>query len=247
VVLALLLACREGRRATLEEANVDVESRYRAGTLRARPDRATRGTLAPGRYVIDLGDGRPAVLFAGDGYDPARAAPLVVTLHGAGGTAEGALRLLDDAVASGSLVLAVPSLEATWDVIARGLGPDVARIDAALAAVFARAAVDPSRVAISGFSDGASYALTLGLVNGDLFTHLVAFSPGFAAPPAVHGRPKIFVSHGEHDRVLPIDRCSREIVRRLEALGLDVTYEEFDGPHEVPRRIARAGMQFVGA
>ncbi len=34
-----------------------------------------------------------------------------------------------------------------------------------------------------GFSDGASYALSLGVPNGDLFTHIVAFSPGFMRLP----------------------------------------------------------------
>jgi len=51
-------------------------------------------------------------------------------------------------------------------------------------------------VAIQGFSDGASYALSLGLTNGDLFTHVIAFSPGFAAPAEQRGRPRIYVSHG---------------------------------------------------
>jgi predicted esterase len=35
-------------------------------------------------------------------------------------------------------------------------------------------------LAVSGFSDGASYALSIGPANGDLFTHVMAFSPGFA-------------------------------------------------------------------
>jgi phospholipase/carboxylesterase len=34
-------------------------------------------------------------------------------------------------------------------------------------------------VALGGFSDGASYALSLDLTNGDLFASLIAFSPGF--------------------------------------------------------------------
>ena len=31
-------------------------------------------------------------------------------------------------------------------------------------------AVDPARIAVAGFSDGASYALSLGLTNGTLLT-----------------------------------------------------------------------------
>jgi poly(3-hydroxybutyrate) depolymerase len=47
--------------------------------------------------------------------------------------------------------------------------------------------VDPQRICVSGFSDGASYALSLGLANGDLFTHVAAFSPGFMRPPCTQG------------------------------------------------------------
>jgi hypothetical protein len=66
-----------------------------------------------------------------------------------------------------------------------------------------------------GLSDGASYALSLGLLNGDLFTHVIAFSPGFVAKGTRRGNPQVFVSHGLRDQVLPIDRCSRRIVRDL--------------------------------
>ena len=47
-----------------------------------------------------------------------------------------------------------------------------------------------------------SYALSLGLANGDLFTHVIAFSPGFITPAPPSGRPPIFVSHGTADQVL---------------------------------------------
>src|SRR5262249_11709837 len=114
----------------------------------------------------------------------------------------------------------------------------------ALAMTFNRCAVDPAHLGIGGFSDGASYALSLGLTNGDRFTHILAFSPGFVPPAAQVGSPLIFVSHGPRDPVLPIDRCSRRIVPRLERAGYDVTYVEFDGPHTVPPEIARRGLDW---
>ena len=132
----------------------------------------------------------------------------------------------------------------TWDVILGDYGPDVAFLDRALAAAFARCAVDPARLAIGGFSDGASYALSLGLTNGDLFGHVLAYSPGFAAPAGQRGHPRLFVSHGTRDEVLPIDVCSRRIVPRLKGAGYDVTYREFDGPHTVPPEIAREGLDW---
>jgi len=146
--------------------------------------------------------------------------------------------MLNHAVSRNLILLAPDSRGGTWDVIRGGLGPDVAFIDQALHQTFGRYAIDPAHIAMEGFSDGASYALSLGPCNGDLFTHIIAFSPGFMAPPGQQGKPHIFVSHGTHDRVLPIDRCSRVIVPRLERAGYDVHYQEFDGPHTVPGGIA---------
>ena len=67
---------------------------------------------------------------------------------------------------------------------------------------------------------------------------MLAFSPGFMAPAAHRGRPRLFLSHGTDDQVLPIDLCSRRMVPRLEKAGYDVRYREFEGPHTVPPEIA---------
>jgi phospholipase/carboxylesterase len=69
--------------------------------------------------------------------------------------------------------------------------------------------VDARRLEVTGFSEGVSYVLSVGLPNGDLFTHVIAFSPGFASSAAYRGKLPVFVSHGTRDKVLPIDRCSR--------------------------------------
>ena len=159
-------------------------------------------------------------------------------LHGAASRAEDVSTLSEDlAERIGAILLAPNSREYTWDVIVGGYGPDVAAIDRVLAWTFSSYAIDPARVAIGGFSDGASYALSLGLTNGDLFTHLLAFSPGFAAPARRVGSPRIFVSHGTHDAVLPIDRCSRRIIPTLRRAGYDVAYREFEGGHTVPPEV----------
>jgi predicted esterase len=133
-------------------------------------------------------------------------------------------------------------------ILKRGrYGPDVAAIDGALESTFSRYAVDPARVAVGGYSDGASYALSLGIANGDLFTYVLGFSPGFMAPTAQVGSPRIFVSHGIRDDWLPIERCSRRIVPQLEHAGYDVTYREFEGGHVVPPEIGReAALAYRG-
>lgn len=214
------------------------------GRLTARAGVAA-GTapVAPGVHALGLGKGRDALL----AVPPAAAAgaplPLVVALHGAGGDAHQMTALLAAASTErGVLVLAPDSRGSTWDVIRGGYGPDVAFVDEALAAVFATHAVAPDAVAVAGFSDGASYALSLGLTNGDLFRHVLAWSPGFVAPAELAGRPRIVVSHGTDDRVLPIDRCSRRIVPQLRAEGYDVTYEEFPGGHVVPPGVVTSSL-----
>ncbi|HKG24509.1 MAG TPA: hypothetical protein VKB09_02625, partial [Thermomicrobiales bacterium] len=169
----------------------------------------------------------------------------VLSLHGAGGNAEfGFYPLRDLADAAGLVLLSPASRGRTWDVILGGYGPDVAFIDQALAAAFDRCAIDPARMGIAGFSDGASYALSLGITNGDLFPAVMAFSPGFAAPAGQEGRPRFFVSHGTQDEVLPIVYTSRQIVPQLELAGYDVLYREFDGPHTVPPEIAHEALDW---
>jgi phospholipase/carboxylesterase len=177
-----------------------------------------------------------------------RNAPLLVVLHGAGADAANLVGLFTDAAeAQGFLILAPDSRGRTWDVILGEYGPDVAFLDRALEQVFRSHPVAPERIAVSGFSDGASYALSLGIINGTLFSDILAFSPGFAAPTSEAGKPRIFVSHGTEDSVLPIDRCSRRLVPMLRRAGYDVDYREFAGGHTVPPDMVAAGLaRFLG-
>src|SRR5207245_5513403 len=132
---------------------------------------------------------------------------------------------------AGVAVVAPDSRGTTWDAIRDGFGDDVAFLNRALESAFARLAVDPGRVAIGGFSDGATYALSLGLANGDLFRRVVAFSPGFLIRVAPRGHPRFFVSPGVSDQILPIDASTRAIVPRLPAMEYDVSGHRFHCPH----------------
>src|SRR5262249_14423201 len=125
---------------------------------------------------------------------------------------------------------------------------DVTFIDRALARVFETINVDPARLAIGGFSDGATYGLSLGVINGDLFPRVVAFSPGFLVDGGgSHGRPEFFVSHGRSDQILPIEQTSLLIVPELRKRGYEVSFHEFDGRHEVPPAIAVEAMKWIAS
>ncbi len=73
--------------------------------------------------------------------------------------------------------------------------------------MFRECNVDTTRIALGGFSNGASYALSLGVYNGDLFSALLAFSPGFYAP----GKTRT---------------ASHLLVPRLRSEGYTVTYRD---------------------
>jgi len=152
---------------------------------------------------------------------------------------------------AGVAVLAPNSRERTWDALGNslggfgGFGPDVEFLNRALERVFEEAAVDATRIAVGGFSDGATYAISLGLINGDLFNHVVGFSPGFVVDGAPQGKPRFFISHGTRDHILPIDRCGRRIATDLKRRGYEVTFREFDGDHEIPADVAREGLRWL--
>jgi phospholipase/carboxylesterase len=230
--LALVQGCR------------DYSAAQGSARLNARP-KAGVETTARGKTALSLGETRdgwllmPAVI-------PDRPMPLLVLLHGAGQRAERFLTKFEPVPAEAGLaVLALDSRGQTWDAIRGGFGPDIAFIDRALKRVFGQVAVDPARVAIGGFSDGATYALSLGVANGDLFSKIVALSPGFIIDSEVHGRPAIFISHGTADDILPIDRTTRVIVPMLRARGYGVVLREFEGGHEMPDPIWKAAMLWV--
>ncbi|MGH7525546.1 MAG: alpha/beta hydrolase, partial [Gemmatimonadales bacterium] len=242
-------ANRMGEAATSSERKRRAGEDHRQGRLTARPGQgrsSARHTVPTGPRALGLGGERDGLLYVPAGYSPERPAPLALMLHGAGGSAgRGLHRLHALADESGIILLAPDSRGRTWDIIMGRYGPDVAFLDLALEQTLAQYNVDPGRVAAEGFSDGATYALSLGLTNGDLFTHLIAFSPGFVASGSAHGAPKLFVSHGTEDPILPIEQCSRRIVPGLRRAGYRVTYQEFDGSHEVPPGIARQAVEWL--
>jgi len=219
--------------------------------------RLTSRPLAPSLSVdlgvtpLGLGDGtgRDGILLVPGSYDPATPAPLLVALHGATGNAENWTGFYDTyCEPRGMVMLAVDSRDATWDRVRGSFGEDVPFIDLALRHTFDRCAIAADRIALMGFSDGASYSLSLGPSNGDLFTHLVAFSPGFTAPvEPLPGRPPVFVSHGVSDPILSVAETVLVIVPAMRAGGYDVTYEQFDGRHEVPPEIASQALDWFQA
>lgn len=218
---------------------------YSAGRLTVKPNgRPANDTMPTGVQSLQLHSKKESFIYVPQQYNATIPASLAVMLHGSGGVAEHGLYLINQyADANNMIVFAPASQDYTWDIIAGdSFGMDVSFLDHALQTIFESYAIDASRIAIGGFSDGASYALCLGLINGDLFNNIIAFSPGFFYVTKEHGKPAVFISHGVHDRVLPIGSCSRRIVPQLNRKGLDVSYHEFDGEHEIPDNIRQEAV-----
>src|SRR3977135_3260612 len=213
----------------------------------ARAARAADDPVRIGQQPPKLGDAsRDGLLYIPQGYKTDVAMPMVLMFHGAGTAALNVSYPFPIADDLGIIILAPDSRdEATWDMLLHGYGEDVEFIGAALKQTSARCTVDGKRMPIAAHSDGASYALSLGLGTGDTFGKILAFSPGVMQPAEVHGKPKIFISHGLSDPVMPIDITSRTFVPRLKKLGYDVTFREYEGRHGVPPAGAREGVEGV--
>src|SRR5689334_1839379 len=169
------------------------------GRLSARVSAPTQ-TTEPGLSPLGLARQRDGLLYVPASYKADTPAPLALLLHGAGRDASELVTPMRPLADTAGLVLVAPdSRYATWDAVGGVYLQDVAFIDRALAYAFSRVRVDATRVRIVGFSDGGTYALSLGIINGDLFSRIAAFSPGFIVGGPVNGKPKVFITHGTAD------------------------------------------------
>lgn len=215
------------------------------GRISARPHPPTK-TVTPGLQPMGLDPARDALLYVPKRYRADVPAPLAVLLHGAGQAADELIGPMQPLADETGMVLVAPnSRDSSWDIRYGAFGADVTFINKMLERVFDQVRVNASRISLCGFSDGASYALSIGLINGDLFSRVLAMSPGFMVNPHPVGKPKIFVTHGTRDQILDIDRTSRVLVPQLKAAGYDVEYHEFDGRHGVSPPLLRDAVAWM--
>ncbi len=97
--------------------------------------------------------------------------------------------------------------------------------------------LDPARLFVGGFSQGAVMALNLAYLRPELFAGVVAHSCPFSdeldrrlRAANLRGKP-FFLAHGQQD-FLSIDRHGRAAARTLREIGADLTYHEYDFGHE---------------
>lgn len=216
-----------------------------SGRFTTRAAKPTQ-TLTPGEHVLADNNGRRSILYVPPSYSATTPAPFFMMLHGASGNGDRTLTQERAAADEhGVILLCASSRSGTWDAIRGDFTHDFETLDGLLQQSFDRCNIDPARMAVGGFSDGASYGISLGLINGDFFTHVIAHSPGFIIANNWHGKPKVFVSHGRQDEVLPFDRCGAVINARLQKEGYNPRFDVFDGGHTASPELRSAALAWL--
>jgi predicted esterase len=199
-----------------------------------------RDEPAPTGFVhLERGPAR-AVLLTPDEIEPDRLYPLVAVLHGAGRQDELLARACREEPERRQALFLIPrSVRPTWDLIAGGGRPDLDFLEYAYDLIYRRYPVDPLRQALLGYSDGASYALSVGLANPRLFSAVMGWAAGFCAfdpagAAAPGPRPRILLEYGTHDPLFPFERVALPMRAELEARGYDVTFRVDEGGRHWP-------------
>ena len=148
-------------------------------------------------------------LFVPPGYDGRTRLPLVLDLHGSGGSAAGQAKNSGFEVAAAREGFAVATLEAEnarWNVPVTGdRADDVAYASDVIDHAAARVCIDPTRVYATGFSGGGRMSSLLGC---KLNARIAAIAPVSALrwPGPCEGRPvPILTFHGLADTQNPYD------------------------------------------
>ncbi len=247
-----LAACLMVALVGAEGAQADNGRASPAWEIEARPHTRTATLDLTPEAGLETLPGMPwAKVYVPASYRPDKPAPMALMLHGSGDRGHTMIRAFQDmADQYGVILLAPDARDYSWDIMVEGArlrgvtrvpdwGPDVDRIDSALQAAFDLYAVDPDRIALIGFSDGAGYGLSLGANNAGLFKTVIAFSPGLLMRVEGEARGRIMLVHGDRDDVLPIKPTREIFAPVLEGLGFDVALRVFRGGHVMPEDLRR--------
>ncbi|CAI5497260.1 unnamed protein product [Closterium sp. Naga37s-1] len=180
------------------------------------PPSATPGTPCDCCKPLKFGEAFPLGLNSGGGpdglvyvpstYTEASSCPILVALHTEEGDAKEALAPFVQYAEQHRLLLVAPDArDVLWDCSFEGANMDATFIDKAMETAFNRFSIDPESVCLSGFSEGGTMAMALGLRNSQLFSHVMAFTPGMIDLPCYQDGPDIFISHGTSDPDRGID------------------------------------------
>ena len=206
---------------------------------------AVNPPLPAGQHLLGIAEERDTLLIVPEGLEPGKPVPLLVMFHGAGGSAEKVLPFLEMHAKTNGFLLMIPqSTYPTWDITIGGHGPDIERLEKALSVVSSCFNIDPQHFAFAGFSDGASYALSTGITNGNLLSHVIVFSGGFMNVYQPEGKPRVFISHSPEDEQLNIKTSGLKHYNQLKKEGYDVHFQMFSGLHIIHPPVVEKAVSF---
>jgi phospholipase/carboxylesterase len=181
-----------------------------------------------------------ALLMTPDRIDPERRYPLITVLHGAGRREEMLVKAYrEEPEARDALFLIPRSYHPTWDLIASDDRPDLDFLEWAYDLIYRRYPVDTDRQGLVGYSDGASYALSVGLSNPGIFRAVMGWAAGFlvvddAGLSAEDPKPAVLLEYGTQDPVFPFERVAIPMRAELERRGYSVNFRVDEGGKHWP-------------
>ena len=210
--------------------------------LRVAPtDPGVEVTSGPGLITISNASTLGYLLLP-DPIEPARAYPLLTVRHGAGRQDELLVRAYRDEPARRDALFFIPrSTRPTRDLIVGQDRPDLDFLEQAYGEIYGRFRIDHGRQALIGYSDGASYALAVGLSNPKMFSAVMGWAAGFvvfdsAAIAPTDPRPRVLLEHGTHDPVFPFEEIAVRNCAILRRLGYEVELRVDQGGIHWPSR-----------
>jgi phospholipase/carboxylesterase len=171
-------------------------------------------------------------LYVPEYYTPDRAWPLVMALHGGSGNGRSFLwSWLRDARSFGAILVTPTATGNTWALM--GDDADTTNLARILDFVRGRWNIDPTKLLLTGMSDGGTFCYVTGLERASPFTHLAPIAATFhplmaemADAERLQGLP-VYLVHGRLDWMFPV-QVARQTRDALLAAGADVTYRELD-------------------
>ena len=182
--------------------------------------------------------------------------PTVLALHGWGASAHDLIGLAPILNRGEALVLSpqgpvgirIPNgpVGYGWYPLGEGAQGDPAEVTRASELVLAfldaaqeRYPIDPRKIVLLGFSQGGALAFDLALRDSSRFAGMAGLSCWLSSqlaeqiqPESAHQSLPVLLVHGTEDPMVPVERA-REARQRLTALGVALTYREYEMGHEI--------------
>jgi poly(3-hydroxybutyrate) depolymerase len=221
---------------------LDFEAGLTRATLLATSAREGQDTLATARGDLALAyrstfDGKlvPYRVYVPTNYDKSKKYPLVVLLHGAGGSetdfVEAYQKLWPKLAEERGYILASVNGRGPVSGYSKESGGEQDVFDVT-DLVMKRYSVDPAKVYLGGHSMGGGGTWRLGLANQDKFAGFIPIAPAGNNPALMSSlkKPTMLVC-GAKDALVPVAGC-RAVAAKAKELNAPVKYSEYaDGDH----------------